>query len=518
MRIVDYLDKGARLDPEAPCLRAGERVLSYREVQRISDDVARALIGSGIGRGDKVAILSGNDPIAFSCVFGISRAAAVWCPINPRNEARENQQLLELFECRALIYQRSYAPLVASIMDELPALSLIVCLDSAGPAAEDLPGIGFDGWATGRPDDQLIMVDPVDDLAMIVGTGGTTGLPKGVQLTHRNLETMTAIALMSYPVAMHPVYLALAPLTHAAGVLCFPILTKGGQIVIMAKPDMDEFLHLVAEHRVTHTMLTPTMVYMLLDNPRIESSDLSSIQCFWYGSAPMSAARLAEALRRIGPVMAQYFGQTEAPMVATTMAAGDHFNPDGTIATERLSSAGRAAPLVDLAIMDPDGTLLETGQRGEIVLRSSLVMPGYYRDPVASKEVSRFGWHHTGDIGYLDGDGFLFIVDRAKDMIITGGFNVYSAEVEQRIMEHAAVADCAVFGVPDDKWGERVTAVVQVRPGRSVDLDDLRAFVRSGVGGVKAPKEYLIWDDLPRSKVGKVLKREIRSRVVAATS
>jgi fatty-acyl-CoA synthase len=163
--------------------------------------------------------------------------------------------------------------------------------------------------------------------------------------------------------------------------------------------------------------------------------------------------------------------------------------------------------------MSPDGELLPAGERGEIVVRSSLVMPGYYRNPTATAEVSRFGWHHTGDIGYTD-DGFLSIVDRAKDMIITGGFNVYSAEVEQTVLEHPLVQDCAVFGIPDEKWGEQVTAVVQVRPGVSLDLGGLREFVRERVGGVKAPKAHLVWDDLPRSKVGKVLKREIRAAVV----
>ncbi|MGO2112019.1 MAG: AMP-binding protein [Pseudoclavibacter sp.] len=514
MRLVDYLDKGASLGPQAPCLRAGDAQLTYREVQQYSDAVARALIGSGIRPGDKVAILSANDPISFSCVFGISRAAAVWCPINPRNEARENRQLLELVECRALLYQRSFADLVSGILPDLPLVETAVCLDGPDPAPV---GERFDDWiasAPAAPDERLAM-GPVDDVAMIAGTGGTTGLPKGVLLTSRNLETMSAIMLMSYPLGHRPRYLALAPLTHAAGVLSFPVLASGGEIIIMSAPSIDTFLELIERHRVTHTMLPPTLLYMLLDHPRLASTDLSSLECFWYGSAPMSPVRLAEAIERIGPVMAQFFGQTEAPMVATTMGASDHFRPDGSIATERLASAGRAAPLVTVAIMGPAGELLDAGERGEIVLRSSLVTPGYYRDPDATAAASTHGWHHTGDIGYLDDDGFLFIVDRAKDMIISGGFNVYSAEVEQAILEHDDVLDCAVFGLPDDRWGERVCAVVQPRGDRELDVEALRTFVRSRVGGVKAPKDYTVWNDLPRSKIGKVLKREIRASVLA---
>jgi acyl-CoA synthetase (AMP-forming)/AMP-acid ligase II len=354
-----------------------------------------------------------------------------------------------------------------------------------------------------------------DDLAMIVGTGGTTGRPKGVMLTHHNLETMTALTLMSYPFDGRPVYLALAPLTHAAGVLCFPMLATGGEIVIMPAPDVGAFLHLIGERHVTHTFLPPTLIYMVLSHPGLDTTDLSSLQCFWYGAAPMSAARLEEALQRIGP-MAQLFGQTEAPMMISTMSPADHWNRDGSVRAELLSSAGRPSPLVTVAILDEAGRTLPPGQNGEICVRGSLVMAGYYKDPDATAEASRFGWHHTGDIGHLDDEGFLHIVDRAKDMIITGGFNVYSAEVEQTLMRHPDIQDCAVIGLPDDTWGERVVAVVQPQPGRELDPGAVRAFVKARIGSVKAPKELLVWPELPRSKVGKVLKTEIRETVLGS--
>lgn len=535
MRLADYLDKGADLGPDRSALRCGDDVYTYRQTQDRSDAVARALAGAGVGPGDKVSILSANDPIAFTCVFGISRAGAIWCPINPRNEAAENRQLLDLNDTTVLIFQRAFASLVAQIIGDLPRLTLAVCIDAdpgeldgatANGNGHELGGtaiVGLDAWLSAAPsaaelgvatDSGYVHVPPADDdVALIVGTGGTTGLPKGVQLTNDNIETMTAVTLMAYPFDGPPVYLALAPLTHAAGVLSFPVLALGGEIVIMRTPDIGQFLGLISTHRVTHTMLTPTMVYMALDHADLPTTDLSSMQCFWYGSAPMSATKLAEALERIGPTMAQYFGQTEAPMVLTTMSPSDHY-VEGEVATERLSSAGRAAPLVRLAIMGEDGTLLPSGERGEIVARSSLVMPGYYKNADATAEVSAHGWHHTGDIGYLDEDGFLFIVDRAKDMIITGGFNVYSTEVEQQVLAHPDVQDCAVFGLPDEKWGERVTAVVQPRAGREVDLDELHRFVRDRLGGVKAPKEYIVRSDLPRSKVGKVLKRELRTEIL----
>lgn len=240
MRLVEYLDKGASLGPDRPCLVAGERTFTYADVQERSHRVAAALHRSGIAAGDKVAILSGNDPIAFSCVFGISRAGAVWVPINPRNEAAENRELLDLFDCSCLIVAAGFAPLVATIWPQLPQLHTVVCLDGEFEGA-----IGLGDWLGREPapvDGSPVDGTPVDDVAMIVGTGGTTGRPKGVQLTGHNLETMTALTLMGYPFQGRPVYLALAPLTHAAGVLCFPILALGGQIEIMATADLGRFL------------------------------------------------------------------------------------------------------------------------------------------------------------------------------------------------------------------------------------------------------------------------------------
>lgn len=507
MRLTGYLDKGASLGPHRPCLTMADETMSYADVQAVSWQVARALQRSGVRPGHKVAILSANHPLSFAVVFGISRAGAVWCPINPRNEARENRDLLELFDCTCLLFQSGFAPLVDQIRGDVAKLDTLVCLD------DDLEfASSYATWIEGVAADP-IEIEPVDDVAMIVGTGGTTGTPKGVMLTGGNLETMSALTLMSYPFEGRPVYLALAPLTHAAGVLCFPVMSHGGEIVVMPKPDLGEFLALIQRHSVTHTFLPPTLIYMLLSHPDLASTELGSLQCFWYGAAPISPARLEEALVSIGPVMAQLFGQTEAPMMISTMAPADHFTPEGSVARDRLGSAGRPSPLVTVAVMDADGNLLGTGERGEIVIRSSLVMAGYYRNDAATAEASKFGWHHTGDIGYLDSDNYLFIVDRAKDMIITGGFNVYSIEVEQALMEHPAVQDCAVIGLPDEKWGERITAVVQLHADEELDADMLRSFVKERLGSVKAPKQIELWTDLPRSKVGKVLKSEIKAQL-----
>src|SRR5262245_31585412 len=343
--LADHLDKGASLGRDAPCLVEGDRTLTYGDVQDLSHRVAGALARDGVEPGAKVGILSSNNAVAFACVFGIARRGAVWCPINPRNEMAENRALLELFDCECLIYHAAYAPMVEHF-----DVGTKVCLDEL----EDW--LGDTAPADGA--------DLVDDFAMLVGTGGTTGLPKGVMLTSRTLETMSAMTLIGYPFSGRPAYLALAPLTHAAGALCFPVMAKGGRIVVMPRPDVGAFLALIERERITHTFLPPTVIYMLLGHEAVGTTDLSSLQCFWYGAAPMSTARREEALRVIGP-MAQLFGQTEAPMMVSMLPPADHYNADGTVATERLASAGRPSPLVTVAIMDVDsGLLLGAGERG----------------------------------------------------------------------------------------------------------------------------------------------------------
>ena len=508
MRLAGYLDKGASLGPDAPCLTMDGKTQSFAAVQRFTYRVARALHAAGLASGSHVAVLSDNHPAAFACVLAISRAGAVWCPVNPRNEVGENAFVLDAFDCVALFFQASFAPLVAAMRPGLPKIGVYICLDADFDFAPSL-----DDWLTGIDDGPTGFTAPTP-LAMIAGTGGTTGSPKGVMLSEANLEAMTAATLIAFPFVGRPVYLAMAPLTHAAGVLAFPVLALGGEVVIMPKADLDGFLVLIARHRVTHTFLPPTLVYMLLDRPALDTADLSSLQCFWYGAAPMSPARLTEALVRIGP-MGQFFGQTEAPMVITALSPAEHFDADGNIATARLASAGRATPLIELATIADDGTLLSRGATGEIVVRGSLVMMGYYKNAAATAAASTGGWHRTGDIGYVDTDGYLFIVDRAKDMIITGGFNVYSVEVEQALARHPAVLDSAVVGLPDAKWGERVCAVVALRPGTAAEPGELIAAAKALIGSIKAPKTLEIWPELPRSRVGKVLKKDIRARLLA---
>jgi fatty-acyl-CoA synthase len=292
-----------------------------------------------------------------------------------------------------------------------------------------------------------------------------------------------------------------------------PFMARGCRTVLMDGIDPQTLLRAMERERVNVLFLPPTVIYALLAQPNVRDFDFSALRYFVYGASPMSPDKLAEAIEGFGPVMLQIYGQAEVPGAITVLALEDHL-VDGKVAPrQRLLSAGRRFPFTQVAIMDDDGNLLsQPGAVGEIVAQGDIVTQGYYKNPEATAQVRRHGWHCTGDVGYFDEQGYLFIVDRKKDMIVTGGFNVFSSEVEAAVMAHPAVKDCAVIGVPDEKWGEAVKAVIELRPGQSVTPDDLIQFVKNQLGSVKAPKDVEIVEQLPRSSVGKVLKKEVRKK------
>lgn len=419
MRLADYLDKGASPDPAAPCLTMNGLTRSYAEVQRLSWLVGGALARSGVKPGDKVAVLAGNDPVAFACVFGIARAGAIWCQLDPRDEPARIRELITRLDCSCLIFQHSFASLIS---DGLPGLKVRVCLDDDGQTLRRAGTVPFREWlqGIGRGAAGANLDSGAGDLAVIARAGHPSGRARAAMLTSHNIVAMTALTLMSYPFDWRPVYLALAPLTQMAGLLSLPVMALGGQIIVMPEPDPDEALTLIGQYRVTHALVPPPLISALLDRPALERADLSSLQCLWYGPEPMSSDRLAEAVDTIGPVMGRLFGQAEAPMMISAMTPADHFRSDGSKALERYSSVGRPTALTTVAIMDEQGALLPAGERGDVVVRGPLVMAGYYGDPAATAEASRYGWHHTGHVGYLDADNYLYLAGQSADAIVTG--------------------------------------------------------------------------------------------------
>lgn len=501
MRLTDYFDRGADLFPGHDCLHDGTRGWTYADVRATTHRIANGLLAAGLKGGDKVAVYSPNHAMAYAALLGIQRAGLIWAPVNARNALEENLFILDSTDVAFLFYHSSFASYLPRIRQACPKIANFVCLD----------GPDFDGWLARQGDAAPDLGDAPDDVAILISSGGTTGRPKGVQITNRVIETMNSIFWATMPIEAPPVHLMVAPMTHAAGVCSFPLLPYGGTNIFMGTADPGAILAAIEKHRVTHIYLPPTLIYILLAHPNIAKHDYSSLKHVIYASAPMSVDKLVEAIRVFGPVLTQTYGQAEAAMICTVFSPADHLAALETNKRHRLASCGKVAPLMRLEVMDDDGNILPRGQRGEIVLRGGLVMKGYYKNPQATVEASTFGWHHTGDIGVIDEDGFVYIVDRKKDMIISGGFNVFPSEVEQVLWSHPAVQDCAVIGVPDEKWGEAVKAVVELKPGAAARPEELIALAREKLGGVKAPKSVDFMTSLPRSPVGKVLKKDLRA-------
>ncbi|MGC4998453.1 class I adenylate-forming enzyme family protein [Streptomyces sp. DT195] len=501
MRPTDYFDAAAAAHPERDCLVHGGRRWSYSAVRDISRRIATCLNQRGLTAGAHGAVLAPNDALGFTCTLGLMRAGLVWVPLNPRDAAPMSAVLLDTLDVDVLFVHSSLSAVVDLARTAAPRVREIVVFDTA-----------LEAWLGDTAADEVPVPDDPEALAALFATSGTTGTPRGVMHSNRSFAGFIDGLPQVLPHDVPPVYLATAPLTHVGGRACFPVLAQGGTIVVLEKPDPQTVLRALAEHAVTFTFLPPTALYSLLEQPNLADFSFPALRYLSYGSAPMRLDMLKRAIEVLGPVLSQGYGQTEAPMLITTLSPQEHLVGDSLAPDQRLSSVGRPTPVCDLAILDDDGTRLPTGHVGEICIRGGFVMEGYYKDPEGTAEVSKFGWHHTGDLGQVDQDGYVHLVDRKKDMIISGGFNVYAAEVERVISMDPAVADVVVIGVPDERWGEAVKAVVTTRPGATVDEKSLIARCKRDLGSVKAPKTVEVWEEVPRNGSGKILKREVRQR------
>lgn len=515
MSIIDLFDRGCTMKPDGNYVVSSAVRVRYRDAQVFTYQVAHGLRALGCSEDTKVAVLAGNDPVAWLCVLSIWRAGMAWVPLNPRNGIEESARLLDSFDCEVLFFQKAFAAGIESVRARCPKLKRLVCIDGVSQGALEL-----EAWRAQQSRADPGVEPAPGDVCMIAATGGTTGRPKGVMQTHRGLLAMAAnwLSVLDYAPEEHPVNLAAAPLTHTAGLASLMATARGGMIVVLPKPDLQLLLDTIEAHRVTELFLPPTVIYGLLEVPGVSARDFSSLKYLLYGAAPMSPEKLRRAIRTFGRVMTQGFGQTEAPLAISCLRAGEHFE-HGEIASEaRLSSCGRPFPFIRVAIKDETGRTVPDGESGEICVRGDLVMKGYYKDPQRTAEAIVDGWLHTGDVGFLDAEGYLHITDRKKDVIISGGFNVYSAEVEAVINGHPAVRECAVVGVPDEKWGEAVKAVVELNRAARVTADELIELCKQRLGSVKAPKSVDFVETLPRSTVGKVLKRDVRAHFWAGAT
>ena len=510
MALIDFFDRGWRISAHRPAYIQDGRVTTFNQAGEMSCRIANALLSLGLAPGAKGAVWANNDVTAWICALGIWRANFCWIPVGARNAAEENRHVLDAFDCEFLFFQREFGDAIAAMRPSLVKVRHFICIDAECDAAISLQRLIAEQPST----DPRVRVD-LDDVIWVGPTGGTTGLPKGVMNTHRSVQTSFAQFMIAtpYPANTMPVNLAAAPMTHTSGLLSIPCTARGGTVVILTKPDPQMLLASIPQYKVTELFLPPTVIYRLLDVPDLNRKvDLSSLRYFIYGAAPMSVDKLRKALEVFGPVMMGGYGQTEAPGSISNLPPGEHFM-DGRVADERrLSSVGRPNPLIRVEIMNEENRILAQGETGEICVRGDIVMKGYYGAPEKTAETIVDGWLHTGDIGHLDADGYLHITDRKKDMIISGGFNVYPSEVEQVLWAHPAVRDCAVIGVPDETWGEAVKAVVELNDGLAVTDGELIELCKRKLGSVKSPKSVEFVATLPRSPVGKVLKKELRAR------
>jgi acyl-CoA synthetase (AMP-forming)/AMP-acid ligase II len=506
VRLIDFFDKGVELDPDRLFLVDDVNRRTYGETRILSHRIANAFRRAGIAPGAKVAVLSGNAARAFECVIGLLRAGCVWVPVNARNTLEDSIYALDHTDTEVLLYSRTFRDIVPGLRSACPRISRAICIEE-----EDAPHLSLDRFVQGEPDRAPEVRGAIDDVVTLFSSGGTTGAPKGVMMTH--LAWLTWIAASQRLLwHEHAIHLVVAPMTHAAGGVTLMMSAMGATNVILPGFDAQRVMSAIERHRVTHLFLPPTAVYRLLAHPEVRRHDYSSLRYFNYASAPMAPEKIKEAIEVFGPVMMTGFGQTEIGPNATFFSPEEHRKVLASGDERRLASCGRPTLFARVEVMDEQGRLLAPETHGEIVVRSSAVMKGYYKNPDETARVSVHGWHHTGDIGFKDRDGWVYLIDRKRDMIISGGVNIFPSELEKAIVAHPAVQDCAVVGVPDPEWGEAVKAVMELKPGAAVEVAELAAFCRLRLASYKIPKSFEIWPELPRSVAGKVLRRKVRER------
>lgn len=508
MYLTQAIHRAVAMTPDKIATICGDRVRTWQElgtrVARLADSLRRL----GVERGDRIAILAMNSDRYFEACFAVWWVDAVILPMNTRWSVTEHIYSVEDAGASLLLVDEVFLEVGLAVGDACPQIAHTIYMGD-GNAPEAWPH--FEALIAAGDD-----VDDVrrsgDELAGIFYTGGTTGFPKGVMLSQQSLWT-SALSIGAGTQGFHPgmSYLHAAPMFHLADfAMSNGTSIVGGSHVFMPSFEPAAFLKLMEEHKVSFTLLVPTMIRLLLDCPAFGKHDLSTWEGMLYGASPMAEALLREALAKLPHVaFTQGYGQTELAPIATLLGPEYH-KLDGPN-PQRLRSAGRPGLCVEVRILDADGKELSRGEVGEVAVRGPNTMLGYWNKPEQTAATLIDGWVLTGDGGYMDADGFLYIVDRIKDMIVSGGENVFSAEVENAIMQLDSVAECAVIGVPDPKWGERVHAVIVPKAGAKIDADSIAPHCRMLIAGYKCPRSVDIrMDPLPKSAAGKILKTELR--------
>ncbi|MDA0701716.1 MAG: AMP-binding protein [Proteobacteria bacterium] len=506
MNLAQLLARAARLHPARTAVALGAvPVLDHAALARRTAGLAAGLRGRlGLARGDRVAILMRNHPAYLEALFACWWAGLAAVPINAKLHAREIGYILGHSEAGACLVTGDLAETAADAARDAAMAPTILIAGSKDWES-------FCAAEGGDPAEAAL-----DDLAWLFYTSGTTGRPKGAMLTHRNLMAMTACYFMDVDtIAPGDSILHAAPLSHGSGLYVLPHMAKAATQVMPESGGFDpaEIFALLPAHRKATIFAAPTMVHRLAESPLAASADTANLKTIVYGGAPMYLGDCRRALAAFGNKLAQIYGQGESPMTITALTKADHADRDDPRHEARLSSVGTAQTLVDLRLTDPEDRPVAVGEAGEILVRGETVMAGYWRDPESTAQTLRGGWLHTGDIGRLDGDGFLTLMDRSKDLIISGGSNIYPREVEEALLAHDGVAEVSVIGRPDPDWGETVFAFIVPKPGAEPSPEELDRLCLERIARFKRPKGYRILDALPKNNYGKTLKTVLRKRL-----
>ncbi len=502
-RVGDIARAHAARRPEAIAMVYQDRATSYAELDRRANRAANALGGAGIRPQARVAYLDKNTDAFFELMFGAAKANVVLVSVNWRLAPPEIAYVINDATAEVLFVGPDYFEMVDKIRGELKTVKHIVAL---GAAHGGWPS--YEAWRDRAADSDPRLAVAGSDVALQLYTSGTTGHPKGVQLTHDNLLTLLPGALAWGDWGSGDVSLVCMPLFHIGGSgWALAGFYAGARNIIEREIVPAEILKLIAAHRITRTFFVPAVILFLLQTPGVQEADLASLKLVIYGASPIPLELLRKAMAVLKCDFAQVYGLTETTGAITYLPPEDHKGAAG----ERLKSCGKPMAGVELRVVDAAGNDVPVGQVGEILCRSAQNMKGYWNLPRETQNTMRGEWLHTGDAGYLDKDGYLYIYDRVKDMIISGGENIYPAEVESALFGHPAIADVAVIGVPDATWGEAVKAIVVLKPGASAGAQELIDYARGRIAHYKAPRSVDFAQALPRTPTGKILKRELRA-------